>query len=103
MVNDNFDKQLPKKEIYQLKKVPNFDLLNPSTISIYTVKKCKHFVLKTKYPSKGGFMLMTSDDPKLGFRKGLMFGDFTVEVVWLEAVPPPHPFTHSPKKKIVYL
>ena len=31
-------------------------------------------------------MLMTSDAPKLGFRKGLMYGDFTVEVVWLEAV-----------------
>ena len=34
---------------------------------------------------------MTSDAPKLGFRKALMYGDFTVEVVWLEAVPPSLP------------
>ena len=50
-------------------------------------------------------MLMTSDEPKLGFRKGLMYGDFTVEVVWLEAVFPPPPPSHilQLKIKIVYL
>ena len=31
--NDNFDEQLPKKEIYQVKKVPEFDLSSPPTIS----------------------------------------------------------------------
>ena len=31
--NDNFDEQLPKKEFYQVKKVPDFDLSSHPTIS----------------------------------------------------------------------
>ena len=31
--NDNFNEQLPKKEIYQEKNVPEFDLSSPPTIS----------------------------------------------------------------------
>ena len=54
--NDNFNEQLPKKEIYQGKNVLEFDLSSQPTISTKTVKNGKTFVLKTKYPCNGGFI-----------------------------------------------
>ena len=70
--NDNYNRQSPKKNIYQLEKVPDFDLSIPPTISTKTAKKRKNILLKTKYQCNRGFISMVSDAPKLSFRKAIL-------------------------------
>ena len=70
--NDNFKEQLPKKEIYLLKKQPDFDLSIPPTISTKTLQNCEILVLKTRYRCNRGFISMIADALELDFRKALM-------------------------------
>ena len=54
--NANFIEQLPKKNIYHVKKMPEFDLSIPPSKSTKPVKNSKYFVLKTKYQCNAGFI-----------------------------------------------